>query len=437
MSRASEADVVCLIDPGHNLESSRKAVQLAEQYPRVYAAVGIHPHNAAQDSPETEKELRGLARKPRVVAIGEIGLDYFRNLSPPETQREVFRRYLRLAKDLNLPVIVHCRDAFDDVRTIIQEEQSGNLQGVLHSFSGDESSALSFLGMGFYVSFSGQVTYPKADSIRAAAQTVPIERTLIETDSPFLTPQPKRGARNEPAFVRFVAEELANIKGLSVDDVERITTRNVRRLFGVGPELKGGVIAYKIRNSLYLNITNDCTNTCTFCPRLTNPVVKGHDLSLEADPSLEDIMAELARHSGYEEVVFCGFGEPLLRIEVVKEVARLLREKGSYNLRINTNGQANLIHNRNVVPELTKLIPSFSVSLNAPSAEEYNRLCRSKYGPQAYDAVKDFISECKKNGATVLATVVAIPGLDLEACRKVAEEELGIPLRIRPYNEVG
>ncbi len=437
VSRASEAEVVCLINPGRNFESSRRAIEFAEKYPSVYAAVGVHPHYAAEDAAESEEPFRSLAQHPRVVAIGEIGLDFYRDLSPREAQKQVFRKYLRLARELGLPAIVHCRDAWDDVCQIVQEESSPALRGVLHSFSGDEASANALLEAGFYISFSGPITYAKNDRLRSVAEVLPSDRMLIETDSPFLTPQPQRGKRNEPAFVRYVAEELARVKRVSLEDISRITTRNARRLFTIGPELRRGEIAYKIRNSLYLNITNACTNECVFCRRLTEPIVKGHDLSLEKQPTFEEIVAAIGDPSGHEEIVFCGYGEPLLRLELVKKVARFLKEKGFNSLRINTNGQANLIHGRNVVPELAELVRNYSVSLNAPSSREYDRLCHSKYGPAAYEAVKEFIVECRKHGASVVATVVDLPEIDLQACRKVADEELGVPLRVRCHVEVG
>ncbi len=437
VSRAGEANVICLVNPGRNLESSRRVIELSESYPQVYAGVGVHPHHASTTDATVKEKLRQIARHPRVVAIGEIGLDYYRNLSPPDIQRQVFRDYLRLARELNLPAIVHCRDAFEDVCATIEEEKSETLSGVLHSFSGDEDSAFRLLDAGFHISFSGQITYRKSDSLRAVAQKVPIEKALVETDAPFLTPQPRRGQRNEPAFVWHVAEELARIKGLSSEDVARITTGNVRRLFGVGPEPEPARIAYKIRNSLYLNITSQCTNECSFCRRLTNPVVKGHNLRLETEPTFDEIIAAIASHDHFDEVVFCGYGEPLVRLDIVVQVAQHLRENGIFNLRVDTNGQANLIHKRNIVPELAKFVPSFSVSLNAPNAEEYQRLCRSRYGPAAYEAVKGFIRECKRYGAAVVASVVAVPGIDIEACRSVAEDELGVPLRVREYNNVG
>jgi TatD DNase family protein len=476
VSRARQANVLAMLNPGHNLESSRKAIQLAERYPELYAAVGVHPHDAAAEDPGADEAIRELARNPRaavpqasrrhplVVAIGEIGLDYYRNLSPPDTQRRVFLKYLHLARELNLPVIVHCRDAFQDVCGMLEEIQAGTpaiqeeksqthgsegaspafpgIRGVLHSFSGDESSALRLLDIGFFLSFSGQITYPKSDSLRSIARELPIEKMLIETDSPFLTPKPQRGKRNEPSFVRHIAEELARLKGLTVEDVARITTGNVRRLFGIGPDIETGQIAYRIRNSLYLNITNECTNACVFCRRQTNPVVKGHDLRLEKEPTVEEITAAIGEHSGCDEIVFCGYGEPLLRLDAVKQVAQFLTAKADAVgtpavLRVNTNGLANLAHGRNIVPELLPLIRTFSISLNASTAEEYHRLCRSRYGPAAYEEVKRFIRECRQGGASVIATVVAVPGLDIEACRKVAEEELGVPLRVRDYDDVG
>lgn len=447
VSRARQATVVAMLNPGHNLESSRKAIQLADRYPELYAAVGVHAHEASAEEAAEDEAIRELARHPRVVAIGEIGLDYYRNVSPPEAQRRVFRTYLHLARELNLPVIVHCRDAFEDVCGMLEEaqaetpwlheEKSQALRGVLHSFSGDEPAAIRLLDIGFFISFSGQITYPKSDLLRSVARELPIEKMLIETDSPFLTPQRQRGKRNEPSFVRHVAEELARVKGLTVEDVARITTGNVRRLFGIGPEIESGGVAYRIRTSLYLNITNECTNACVFCRRQTNPVVKGHDLRLEKDPSVEAIVESIGEHHGYDEVVFCGYGEPLLRLDVVKQVAQFLRDRGFQNLRINTNGLANLVHGRNIVPELLALVRNFSISLNASSAEEYERLCPSRYGAAAYEEVKRFIRECRERGASVIATVVAVPGIDIEACRKVAEEELGVPLRVRAYNEVG
>jgi len=195
---------------------------------------------------------------------------------------------------------------------------------------------------------------------------------LLETDAPFLTPQPRRGKRNEPAFVTYAADKLAEIKGLSSRDIARITSLNASLLFGIGGKDKTAKIVYQIRKSLYLNLTNRCTNNCCFCVRNDTTYVKGHNLKLSQEPSIEELwQATTAEDPGrYQEVVFCGLGEPTLRLEVIKEIARRLKTRG-IRVRLNTNGQGNLIHARNILPELEGLIDAISVSLNAEDKEKY------------------------------------------------------------------
>jgi len=241
IARAVENGVACIINPGGDLPSSRAAVTLAQQCESVYAAAGIHPHDAKTlDAPGLE-ELKKLAGSPKVVAIGEIGLDFYRNLSPPQVQRRAFEAQLELAAELGLPVIVHDRDAHDDVLSILREWCTSlhvsrsalhSNVGVLHSFSGDAAMAERALALGFYIGVSGPVTYPNAGQLRDVVRAVPVERVLLETDAPYLTPQPHRGRRNEPAYVRFVAQAVAEIKGLSLEQVMIQTTANVRALFG-------------------------------------------------------------------------------------------------------------------------------------------------------------------------------------------------------------
>ncbi|MGE5818765.1 MAG: TatD family nuclease-associated radical SAM protein, partial [Deltaproteobacteria bacterium] len=258
---------------------------------------------------------------------------------------------------------------------------------------------------------------------------------LIETDAPYLAPQPLRGKRNEPAFVRHTAEMIAQIKGLTFDDVSRITSFNAMQLFGIGTVPDRGQITYPIRNSLYLNITNRCTAACTFCVRYNTDFVKGHNLRLTEEPTADAVIAEIGDPTRYAEIVFCGYGEPLLRLDVIKAVAaEVKRRKGK--VRIDTNGHANLIYKRNVLPELAGLVDAVSVSLNAQNAEVYEKLTQPKFGPMTYDAVKEFIREAKKYIPEVTATVVSAPGVDIEACRKIAEG-LGAKFRVREYNVVG
>ena len=441
IERAREAGVVGMVCVAEDFESGGQCVELANRYPEVYAAIGIHAHKASDDSDEQYAAIKALAQnEEKVVAIGEIGLDYHYDYSPREVQREVFRRYIRLAHELALPIIVHCRKAHEDSLAILREEQGGrgrdSYRGVMHCYSGTAEQARAFLELGFHISFAGPVTFKNAEKTREAAAAVPTERLLIETDAPYLAPQRVRGRRNEPAYVLDVAEKLAELKSLSVEDIGRITTRNARKLYGLDMPSGKGTIAYRIRDSLYINVTNRCTNECIFCARTRDPVVKGHDLHLENEPSVQEILDAVGNPSEHREIVFCGYGEPLIRLDVVKEVGKMLVERGALRIRINTNGQANLVHGRNVLPELAPFTSEISVSLNAPNEADYSRFCRSEFGEKAFEAVVAFIREAAKHIPTVVASVVAVPGLDVEACRALAEE-LGATFRVRAYNEVG
>lgn len=229
---------------------------------------------------------------------------------------------------------------------------------------------------------------------------------------------------------------MAALKGLSLEDVARITSVNARRLFGIGAEIPKGKIAYPIRDSLYLNLTNRCSNRCTFCAKNKAFMVKGHDLELSREPEAEELIQAVGDPRRYREIVFCGFGEPLLRLETVKAVAAELKKIGA-RIRIDTDGQANLAHGRNILPELKGLVDAVSVSLNADNAAQYDRLCRSPFGEKGFAAVLEFLREAKKMIPEVVATVVDMPGVDVEACRRLAEDELGVKFKRRTYDEVG
>jgi TatD DNase family protein len=251
IGRAREAGVVAILNVGTDLASSRAAVALAEEYEFIYAAVGVHPHDAKTVTAAVLDELRVLARHPKVVAVGEIGLDYYRDLSPRPVQRRAFADQLALAAGLALPVVVHSREAHDDVMAALQEWRGflpgggteggasppvGGIEGgvgVLHSYSAGPERLEEVLRLGFSIGISGPVTFPKADRLRAVAETVPLERLLVETDCPYLTPEPYRGRRNEPAYVRYVVEAVARTRGMLAEAVARATADNARRLFGI------------------------------------------------------------------------------------------------------------------------------------------------------------------------------------------------------------
>jgi TatD DNase family protein len=434
LQRAADAGVDAMLVVGTDIESSRESIELAEKYPQLYAAIGVHPHDAGRVTDPCYDVIRTLAlSSSRVVAIGEIGLDFYRDRSPREAQERVFRAFLRMANELGKPVIIHDRDAHRQVLDCLREE--GTRRGVLHCFSGDAAMAAEAVAMGLYISIPGTITYPANEALRDVVRAVSIDRMLVETDCPYLSPVPYRGKRNEPAYVRLAAERLAEVKGLSLEDVARITTKNVRDLFGIRLWDQSTKIAYKIRNSLYLNITNRCSNRCSFCAKFDNFTVKGHNLLLDGEPSFDEIMAAVGQPEGIEEVVFCGYGEPLIRLDLVKRVASELKRRG-FPIRINTDGQANLVHGRNILPELAGLVDSISVSLNAPDAGAYGEICNTPYGEAGFEAVCTFIREAQKHIPQVATSAVTVPGVDIDACRRLAES-LGAEFRVREYAEVG
>ncbi len=234
--RAEENGVKKIAVVGFDEESSRNAVALARQYDAVYAIVGLHPHDAEGFGDGAEAALATWAREEKVVAIGEIGLDYYRDLSPRIVQQIAFRRQLNLAQEMDMPVSIHCRDAMEDLVQILQREKQGRYQGVFHCYSGSYEQALPLLEMGFYLSIAGPVTFPNAKKLPRIVSEAPLERLLIETDSPYLAPQTHRGKRNEPAYVRFVAEEIAKLRGISFEKVAEATYVNACHLFRIPPE---------------------------------------------------------------------------------------------------------------------------------------------------------------------------------------------------------
>jgi len=233
LARAREAGVEAIINVGTDLASSRAAVALADRFPQLYATVGLHPHEAATFTGEIGKALADLARHPKVVAIGETGLDYYYQHSPREAQRTAFLAQLELAQTVDRPVVVHSRDAKEETLRLLAEAAPGR-KGVLHCFTGDLEMAQRAIGMGFYISFSGIVTFKNAGPLREVAGALPLESIMIETDCPFLTPTPHRGRRNEPAFVARVAEQIAEARPSLAPDVVRSTTRrNTVSVFGL------------------------------------------------------------------------------------------------------------------------------------------------------------------------------------------------------------
>ena len=240
LTRAEEAGVDCIVSIGTDIATSEAAIALAEHDPRVYATAGVHPHDARDWTPAARDQLAALAAGERVVAIGEIGLDFFRNLSPPADQRRAFLDQLALAAALDLPVAIHSRDAHAETYAILREwapsvaqnaAATAPLPGVIHCFSGDAELALRYVALGFLISFAGPVTYPKNHALQAAARAVPASHLVLETDAPYLSPQSRRGRRNEPALVAETARVIAGLREEPPEDLAAAAAAAARRLY--------------------------------------------------------------------------------------------------------------------------------------------------------------------------------------------------------------
>jgi len=234
ITRAEEAGVELIVNVGYNVTSAQQTVELTQKYAFIYGAVGLHPHEAQDLTDDVCHEIRELAKKSKVVAIGEIGLDYYYDHSPRGTQQQAFREMIRLAKEVRLPLIIHDRDAHEDTLRIVKEEKAAEVGGIFHCYSGSLPLAKEIIKMGFYLALGGALTFKNARKTVEIAREIPLEYLLIETDCPYLTPVPYRGKRNEPAYVVKVAEAIAEIKGLSVAEVAQATLNNGKRLLEIG-----------------------------------------------------------------------------------------------------------------------------------------------------------------------------------------------------------
>lgn len=439
IKRAKDSGIDYIINVGSALKASQAAVELSKRYDFIYAAIGIHPHDADTVSDDTILEMRELAKNDKVVAIGEVGLDYY---STPEhrctshqkdIQKDTFKKFINLAKELNLPLIIHSRDAGNDMLRLLKEEQV--TKAVLHCFSEDEEFLNGILSLGIYISFAGNITFKNADNLRALAKKVPVEKLLLETDAPFLAPQVVRGKRNEPAYIKYLSQELASFYGLSIQDIARITSLNANTLFGIG-KVPEPAIVYNIRDSLYINVANTCTDACTFCVREFTDYVKGHNLRLKKDPTINEVLDAIGEPKIYKEIVFCGYGEPTLRLDFILATAKALKEKGAKGIRLITNGHGNLINKRSIIKELSNYIDAISISLHVDTKEKYNKICRPVFGEDTFNKVLEFVKECKDIIPKVELTFLEMPEVDIDSCKKLAKD-LGVDYRIRKLGVVG
>ncbi|OSM05238.1 TatD family hydrolase [Magnetofaba australis] len=441
-ARAEERGVRYINLIATSLAETDALLALAEGRSGVTATTGVHPHKAGLE-PITVDQIRQRCQDPRVIAIGETGLDYFYDKAPREAQQESFRLHIRAAVAEGMPLVVHTRDAEEDTRKILEEEGADRCGGVIHCFTGSEEMARWALDFGFSLSFSGIISFRNAANLREIVAWAPLDRILIETDSPYLAPTPHRGGRNEPAYVARVAEVIAQARDMDVEEVALATTRNYLRLFritdGYGAQQAvsdKGLLAYPIGDKLYLNITQGCTLKCAFCPKWSSPQVHDYDLTLKSAPSEEEVVRAMGDLTAYSEVVFCGYGEPTLRLGVMLALAKRIQEMGK-RVRLNTDGLANRVYGEDVTPRFAGLIDSVSISLNAQEQAVYDRHCQPAF-EDSYAAVKQFISAVKRHVPHVTATAIdGLDGVDIAACQRIAQDELGVAFRARDLDRVG
>jgi TatD DNase family protein len=233
IQKARESGVEYIFTVGTEEKDWKRALEIAHSHPSIYAILGVHPHNAKEINDQTYPLLRELCRDKKVRALGEMGLDFFRNLSPRDTQLKRFREQIGLAKKLGLPIVVHDREAHQETLEILKSENAEECRGIIHCFSGDYEMAKICIGMGFYISIPGTITFKNAEGLREIVKKIPLESLLVETDAPFLTPEPFRGKRNEPGYVRYTAQKLAEIKKISFEKVAEVTSGNALRVYGI------------------------------------------------------------------------------------------------------------------------------------------------------------------------------------------------------------
>lgn len=431
VQRAKDSGVDYIIVPATDLETCSKVIELTQKYDIIYGTVGVHPHDTKDWDESYIPQIEAFAKHKKIVAIGEIGLDYYYDFSPKEKQIEAFKSQLKLALRLNLPVVIHNRDASEDILKITKEFAGTGLRAQFHCYNGTLDEARDLISMHHFISFTGNITFTKADSLREIASKITPEHLLLETDSPFMTPVPHRGKRNEPAYVKLVAEKIAEIRHLTVNDVARVTSYNAFRLFGIGSKPETS-FTYQIGKNLYINVTNRCNADCVFCDRKGEAVVSGYNLKMSKkdEPNSDVYIKEIGDPKAYNEIVFCGFGEPTLRWAVVQKIAKYVKRNGG-RTRLDTNGHGNHINKRNIAPELSGLIDIVSISLNASDPRKYSELM--KVEPRLFNEVITFAKEAKNYVEKVVMSAVLLDDIEIDKVRQIVEQKIGAEFRGREY----
>lgn len=431
INRAKENGIDHIIVPATDLATSKKTLELAGKYDIIYAAVGVHPHETKEWNDSLLGEIEKLAKHRRVIAIGEIGLDYYYDFSPKEKQIEAFKAQLDLAVKLKLPAIIHNRESDEDMMDIISSYCGSNLRAQFHCFNSSLEDALEYIKMNHIISFTGNITFKKSDELRNIVEGISLNNILLETDSPYMTPEPYRGKRNEPANVRFVAQKIAEVHHTDIEEVAKITSFNAFKFFGLNDKSKISY-TYQLGKNLYINITNRCNSDCFFCNRKGDAVLHGYNLKMSKDeePPAEVYIQEIGDPAKYDEIVFCGYGEPTIRWDVVKKISKYVKANGG-KTRLNTNGHGSFINKRDITPEFLGLIDVVSISINTVDPRQYAKIMR--LDTRYFNEMVTFAKNVKRFVEKLVMTVVSIDEIEIQKAKTVVEEKFGAEFRVRQY----
>jgi len=425
--RAGNAGVSRILIPGTDIEDSTCGAVLAEGHSDLFAAAAIHPSEAAGIGQAEFSRIVRLQLEAGVIAVGESGLDLHWPDGPPlAVQTELLERHISLAEAFGVTLVLHSRDAEEELLELLGGPKSFPV--VFHSYTGPGATAIRAAEMGFYIGLSGPLTYPANSELRSLAARLPRDRILVETDGPYLAPQPQRGRRNEPAFIEHTASVIAGIWGMDIESTADRLMSNSLEAFQLAPRRRTDLV-YIMYGRIYLNITGLCGNRCDFCVRERTDGLAGYHLAHMGEPDPERLRKILAllEPEWASELVFCGYGEPTMRPELLRELAFTASEKG-FRVRLNTNGLCLASLSRNETLDLLEPFDTVSVSLNSHSRENYESVCNPS-DTSAWEHLLEFI-HLAKTVCELRTTAVAHDGVDLSAVSALAEE-LGVPFRVR------
>jgi TatD DNase family protein len=424
-----DSSIEKIIVPSAAPDSLQKVIDLTEKFDTVYGALGIHPHESKHFTKDIKTFIESNLSNKKIIAVGESGLDFHYNLSPPVMQIKTLKAHIELADRFNLPLILHQRKAFDKMKEVL-DSYTKLPPIVIHCFSGGLKEARYYIQKGFFISFTGSITFNKEPEMDQVLEEVPMDRLFLETDSPYLSPEPFRGKTNHPKHVKIIAEKIATVKGIKLDDVAQASTKNACSFFHL-PFENNPLVHFVRDKTLYLNITNQSNNKLDKKYMYRHAYTRRYNLNLNYDPSIEELKEIIQNNIlKIKDVVFLNHGEPTLRDAEFKDLATYAK---SFKLRLHldTDGLANKRFQRNFAAELVGLFDVINVDINAASAKEYMTNHRPPFGQESFDEVLNFVNECSKFAPSVIVRTVAMPGVDIKSCENMVKTKLNVEFKSR------